>query len=208
MDLFRLVSRIAKGFSVVKRPSRANVRFGNDLSQTDRSGGRRPAVLSLRPSEVRCRLRGFFRPPGTNEETHGPALSLLRKDADVGASRQPCPQPDEPEVAHQPQERAHGGRRRDAPRVRLHALHPLGEGCEAGAAQEAGRVAVWAALGVWRAFLRSDDAQRLKPRRDLSSEKCRPDPIEARRPDSRWRRFPYATVSPRDLRADPPALVT
>jgi len=37
-----------------------------------------------------------------------------------------------------------------------------------------------AELGVRRGLLRSDDEQRLKPRWEKSSEKYRPDPIEAR----------------------------
>src|SRR6187551_2237940 len=50
-----------------------------------------------------------------------------------------------------------------------------------GASDHAARAACCsqdAGLGVRRAFLRSDDAQELKPRYNRSSEKCRPDPIE------------------------------
>ena len=93
LGLIRLVSRIAKGYSVVKRSEAPKHTKRQRLKPIGQVRRRKASCSSLRRAPGRCRLRGFFRPRGSHEETHGSALQLLRKNADVGEPRQPRPQP-------------------------------------------------------------------------------------------------------------------
>src|SRR5262249_16734466 len=160
--VFRLVVKIAKGFSVVKGSNERNHTSCKDLSPSDRCRRSRPAVLFLRHLSNRYRLRGFFRPRRPrHEETHGPALPVLRKDADERPPRQPRPQRHESQVARESEEHPRGRGRRAAEGLRLHALHPIREDHEGEPEDEAGRVA-WVGFwvpGLW--FLQKRNQKRL-----------------------------------------------